>query len=293
MSSLPSGRRVILVLQGGLGNQLFQLCAGELIRKKTGYAVSYDCDLGFRHDSFGQRFELAHLIPLEHRSAPPPGNGLWRTVFQERLSVTVEQNLMWRRGISSIPLEMTMRMVRWWPASEVVCRSCFQLLGYLDPETVERARTIMGLRHAASPADEVAVHFRRGRHRNQKGDEVPDLCGTILSVDYYREALRRVRAELGLNRFRIFSDTGEIPANVFDPGDTVVLDRPTPQETPSDTLVKMARHRTFIIANSTFSWWAAYLSTAAKKRVYAPKIWQFNDWAPSQKGIFPDEWNRI
>ena len=64
------GRRVVVILQGGIGNQLFQFCAGETIRKRTGCEVDFDCELGFRGDACGRRFELAHLIPGERRASP-------------------------------------------------------------------------------------------------------------------------------------------------------------------------------------------------------------------------------
>jgi hypothetical protein len=293
VSSLPSGRRVILVLHGGLGNQLFQFCAGEAIHKRTRCPVFYDCELAFRHDFFGRRFELAHLIPPEQRAPPHPGNGRWRTVCQERFGLVVEKTLIQRRGICSIPLQTMLRMVRWWPRSEVVCRSYFQSLEYLDPESVDRIRSALGLHRSPSTGSEVAVHFRVARDRNSAGNKMRRLFGTVLGMDYYRNALRKVRAELGPVNFRVFSDSQAIPENVFDPGDTVLLDQPHQNETPSDALCRMAGYRHFVIANSTFSWWGPYLCNAAEKRVYAPKTWRFNHWAPGQEGIFPDEWDQV
>jgi hypothetical protein len=217
---------------------------------------------------------------------------MWRTSVQERLAVAVERKLMWRLGISSLPLKATLRMVHWWPASEVVCRSCFQLLEYLDRETVERIRSVM-FPHPQRQTSQVAVHFRLARDRNRAGEKVREFSGTVLGMDYYRQALGEVRAELGPVCFSVFSDSGAIPENVFEPGDRVLLDQPLQSESPWDTLSRMARCGHFVIANSTFSWWAAYLSRAAEKRVYAPKNWRFNHGAPAQKGIFPDEWIRL
>ena len=292
MTALRPGRHVVVVLQGGIGNQLFQLCAGAAIQKRTGYPVFYDCDLGFRNDPSGRQFELAHLIPSEQRADPIPPGRMWRNPLLERLAVTVEHGLMFRRGKSSLPLPLTEGLVRWWPTSEVVCRSCFQLLDYVDSETVERIRDAMNVRTGAA-STEVAVHFRLSRELNRHGETMREHAGTVLGMDFYRKALRRVRAEIEGAYFRVFSDSGLIPENVFQPEDIVLLDHPLQGEPPSHTLGRMARCGHLVIANSTFSWWAAYLASGEGKRVYAPQDWRFNNRAPAQQGIFPGSWHRI
>jgi hypothetical protein len=291
VSTRPSGKRVIVVLQGGIGNQLFQLCAGEAILKKTGRPVFYDCELGFRGDSFGRQFELEHLVPAGRRTASPSGTGMWRTSLQERLEVTLEQAIMFKRGICSLPLKATMAMVGWWPASEVVFRSSFQSLEYVETEIVDRIRKAIHV-GASEGTHEVAVHFRLTRDQNRDGRTVSEYSETVLGLGYYREALRKVRGALGPVCFRVFCDTGSIPENVFAPEDTVVLDRPFQNESARLTLGRMARCSHFVIANSTFSWWAAYLGRVEGKLVYAPKEWRFSRRAAIQRGIFPAEWRR-
>ncbi len=292
MNGGGGGRRVVVILQGGIGNQLFQLCAGETIRKRTGCDVAFDCELGFRNDASGRRFELASLIPAERRARPAAAGGRWRNALQERLAVTVEQRLLFRRGICSLPMGAALGMVRWWPGPEVVCRSCFQLLEYVDGDTVGRIRVAMGP-GAAGGAGEVAVHLRQARDLDRNGEKMPEHAGTVLGMGYYRRALAAVRAEVPGARFRVFSDSGRIPENLFEDGDKVVVDEPKPGEAPARVLSRMAGCGHFVIANSTFSWWAAYLGEAAGKRVYAPREWLFHRQAPAQRGIFPADWHRL
>lgn len=284
-------RRVVVVLQGGLGNQLFQWCGGETIRKITGYPVLYDCELTFRRDIWGRHFELGRLIPAERRAPQQPGDGPWRSLL-ERAGGAFESNVMWRLGISALPLPAVVKIARWWPGSEVVCRSHFQLLDYLDAGTVGRIREAMNLTEENQSSD-VAVHFRLLRDTHASGARAPEHNDTILPLDYYRACLRRVRAQFGAVRYRVFSDDGAIPENVFERGDQVVLDPPEHPGGAWDTLARMAACRHFIVANSTFSWWGAFLGRSQDKRVYAPEKWLFLAAAPSQKGIFPEDWLRI
>ena len=79
---------------------------------------------------------------------------------------------------------------------------------------------------------EVAVHFRLARDLDRTGEKMPEHAGTVLGMGYYREALRKVRAEFGRVCFRVFSDSGGIPENVFEPGDTVLLDQPLQANRP-------------------------------------------------------------
>jgi len=281
------GRRVIVVLQGGLGNQLFQFCAGETIERDTGCPVLYDPDSGFREDPHGRHFELERLIPVERLAGDcSRGNRLL-----ERMEGAAEHHLLRRLGISSLPRGAVLRIVKWWPASNVICRSHFQLLEYLSPETTGRIRDAMRL--CGEPSNEVAVHFRLLRDRDAHGRPARDHSNTVLPLDYYRRCLHLVRRDCGAIRFRAFSDRGVIPPGVFEAGDEVLPDDPRSSAGAWDTLAAMARCRHFITANSTFSWWAAFLGRSPDKRVYAPKHWMFASGARPQRGIFPEGWQLV
>jgi len=163
---------------------------------------------------------------------------------------------------------------------------------YVDPETVERIRDALDI-PPGNLSTEVAVHFRHARDLDRHGETLGDDAGTVLALDYYRRALREVRAAFGGTRFRVFSASGVIPDGVFEARDKVLLDEPLQDAPPSLTLSRMARCGHFVIANSTFGWWAAYLGVAKGKRIYVPRDWRFNKRAPAQRGIFPDGWRRI
>jgi hypothetical protein len=285
-------RRVIVVLQGGLGNQLFQLCAGETIRIRTGHSVCYECELMFRNEPYGRQFELQNMIPPEQRASVRSGRWVWPSLLFAKMQAVAEKHLMCRVGISSLPLSAALRIVNWWPGSEVVCRSHFQSLEFIDSACVERIRETMRL-PPENRNSEVLVHFRQSRDLYASGAVAPDHANTVLGLDYYRECLRLVRERYGAVRFRVFSDQGAIPDGVFLPSDEVVLDCPRQLERAWDTLARMAACRHFIVANSTFSWWAAFLGRSPDKQIYAPGEWMFNQLAPPQRGIFPEGWRRV
>jgi len=120
------------------------------------------------------------------------------------------------------------------------------------------------IREAACP---VAVHVRRGDFSDTP--ENAALRGP-LGVEYYRRARDVITSALPDATFFLFSDEpGTAMAELSDWTDLIPVNGTTAHQ--DFRLMAMCRH--FIIANSTFSWWAAWLGKSPDKMVVAPRVW--------------------
>ncbi len=132
----------------------------------------------------------------------------------------------------------------------------------------------------------VALHFRRGDY-----SQVQSSLG-LLSRDYYKSAIAHFKAELLQSELWVFSDDIYLAKTLL--GD-IFKDQTKWIEPPSDTdpaesLVLMSYAKGLIIANSTFSWWAAATGNLEKK-VVAPIPWFKN--SPEPELLIPANWHRI
>ena len=131
-------------------------------------------------------------------------------------------------------------------------------------------------------SNSVSLHVRRGDYLNLKNIGV-------LDVDYYTKAVEYIIKNVENPTFYIFSDDLEWCKNSLGfLGDCIYVDR---TQTEIDDLKLMSSCRHNIIANSSFSWWGAWLNQNPKKNVIAPKGWFLND-PESSKVILPD-WVRF
>lgn len=131
------------------------------------------------------------------------------------------------------------------------------------------------LRHPRS----VAVHVRR---TDYAGNPNLDLCG----MDYYRSAIQRMRGSVAGARFHVFSDDPAWCRSRFHEDDCEVLDQ-APQNMPLADLHLMASASHHIIANSSFSWWAAWLGKKAGQKVLMPSAWFSDIRAPIEEKRIP------
>jgi len=92
---------------------------------------------------------------------------------------------------------------------------------------------------------------------------------TNLGMEYYGKAIRYFTDRLGRCDFLIFSDDIEWCKDNFLRGEFLFSD----DVSESDALQKMSLCGHNIIANSTFSWWGAYLNKNKDKQIIAPKNW--------------------
>lgn len=160
----------------------------------------------------------------------------------------------------------------------------------LEGETKRRVRDCL---ERIRGCESVSVHIRRGDYL-----EKDEIYGGICTEEYYREAFRRILKRFPQAVFFVFSNDEHwvrewIPGLCQDMNlekDRFITVEGTTEETGYLDLFLMSRCRNHIIANSSFSWWGAWLGENPDKMVLAPAVWVRNC---KQKDIYTDRMIRI
>jgi len=137
--------------------------------------------------------------------------------------------------------------------------------------------------------ESVSIHFRRGDYVT---DPITNKIHGTCSPDYYKKAVDDICKYTSAPHFFIFSNDPEWVKNNFSIQYPVTLVTVNSSDKPQWDLYLMSLCKHHIIANSTFSWWGAWLSTNTDKRIYTPKRWYNVDYI-NQKDTFPDSWIKI
>jgi hypothetical protein len=135
----------------------------------------------------------------------------------------------------------------------------------------------------------VAMHIRGGDYVRDR--ETANFHG-VLPINYYIKAIEIIKSKLNDPFFYIFSDDLEY-ANVILEKLRIKCYLVSQFKLPDyEELVLMSKFKCFIIANSSFSWWGAWLSNFPDKIVIAPRIW-FNNKKMRNINIAPESWIKI
>lgn len=235
-------------LSGGLGNQLFQVATARAYARRTGRTLKLPRRVsGDRRTSYRQAlFSTVPTLGLleAHRS---------RALYAEPA--------------------FSYRQIPEFGAARVELRGYFQSASYFERSDVQRVLTpstslitaadalLHALRERAEGRPLVAVHVRRGDYLQK-----PDYH-VVLPARYYARAVASTAEDALL---ALFSD--DLPACRAE----AILDasRVVPVDQPADvSLLVMAGCDHHIIANSSLSWWGAYLAAPRAGRVLAPSQW--------------------
>lgn len=264
---------VIAIIKGGLGNQLFIYSAGRAFALRTGRVYYIDDRRGFTHDNYGRCYRLdrfpiaARKMPEEWRVAPTlkhlrhkavrAWNKMlprdWRTYLAQRWDLPAGQ-LTGRK-----PRRERVTLNGYWPDEAFFRDFAEQIRAELAPPAPKDERNLL-LGEELAGENTVFVHARRVRYP------------TLLSVEYYRKALAAIRERVEKPRFVVFSDDPAWIRENLDFGDDPVLwvDHNSDDELADLWLMTRCRHA--IIANSSFSWWGAWLGgdPAGGRIIYSP-----------------------
>jgi hypothetical protein len=145
----------------------------------------------------------------------------------------------------------------------------------------------------------ISMHFRLGDYK-----KLPEHY-ILLNTDYYKTALNSLFESDPTNKsskktvlyFCEDQDLEDVEGIITElklefPG-SIVFCRPDPELEDWEQLILMSLCRHNIIANSTFSWWGAYLNTSREKKVIYPSMWFGPKIKHGLQDLFPLDWIKI
>lgn len=138
-------------------------------------------------------------------------------------------------------------------------------------------------------ANSVSIHIRRGDYETDpKSQSVHGACST----EYYQNAVEYIAKQITDPHFYIFSDDPKwFNQNCHVQYPVTNVNHNTAEKSFEDLrLMSLCKHN--IIANSSYSWWGAWLNNNKNKIVIAPKKW-FNDPTKDTKDLIPESWVKI
>ena len=291
---------IISNLIGGLGNQMFQYAVGRACSLRLNTSLRLDIS-SFANYGLHQGFELQRIF-----SGP--------VVVANELDVRSILGWQFPSGIRRLVLRKSMAKFRreefvaephfhYWSGIRNISSDCY-FLGYWQSEKyffdmaaqirkdfsfrLPLASKNAELVDKISQVNAVSLHIRRGDYANNpRTTATHGLC----SLDYYRASIQYVAERVQQSHFFIFSDDLAWVKNNFKiefPHDYV--DWNQGEESYNDMrLMSMCKHH--IIANSSFSWWGAWLNPCANKIVVAPRNWFVK--MTDVSDLLPQEWVKL
>lgn len=263
----------IVPLRGGFGNQLFCWAYGRALAE-SGHHVFFD-----RSESLGRGYALSGLIP---GSSLIELDSRLRRVLMSRVAAAIPGVVVFKERQDAAPLiptnhgALTFHWGYWqsleyfYPIAELLRNELRQWLGAVDPD----------------PEPYCAIHVRRGDYVTDAG--AARTLGA-LPLDYYERSLH-IMKERGLTEFRVYTDDQRWAVrNVLPLCDGVSM---SASATALEDFRGIISGSAVILANSSFSWWAAFVGERENRPIIAPRKW-FSDVRLSDTSITPRGWQRV
>lgn len=279
-------------LQGGMGNQMFQYALGRVLSLKYSTPLVLDTDLlGVRlYKGFTVREYELDLFDITARLLPRHSSWIakWcyfiRKFFEKVYHHKgVEKGFAFDPSVLELPDGVTLdgywQSYKYFEHIADIIKKDFTLRKPL-PSHIQKLREKIQSEHS------VCLHVRRG-------DYIGNPLHDTTTMEYYRQAIVVLVEKVDIEHIYVFSDdiawcrehlTFSYPVTFV--GEEYSGERASGHF----SLMRACAH--FIIANSTFSWWTAWLGERAEKIVIAPKQW-FGDKSIDTTDLIPGEWIRV
>ncbi|NVJ88626.1 MAG: alpha-1,2-fucosyltransferase [Flavobacteriaceae bacterium] len=250
---------IIVRILGGLGNQMFQYAYARAL-SLNGYNVQLDISKFKKYKLHGG-YQL-DKYKIESTSA----NSF--TIFLGKIGVKPakkEKSLLFNKDFKSLKgneyVKGYFQTEKYFKEIRETLLSEFVIKQKLSSKTKKIEQQILALKNTCS------LHIRRGDYiSDEKANKVHGTC----DLDYYDRAIKIINKKYSEITFFIFSDDISWTQENLKVEKAVFVDV---KSIPHEDLYLMSLCKHNITANSSFSWWGAWLNKNEHKTVIAPKKW--------------------
>ena len=279
---------IIIKIKGGLGNQLFQYAVGRALAIHHRLPLKLDLTIfktyklhRYLLDQFAIQADIAtedEIIKLKGRNnvlfsaLRKAGLVKRKSYLKEKRSSYFDASVFKKDDVyldGYWQNELYFSDIREELLRDLTSISSMSDLGVVYMEGIKKSNS-------------VSLHVRRGNYLNLKNFNV-------LDINYYMKAVEYIRKNVEKPTFYIFSDDLEWCKNSLGFLDNCIFVDSTKTEIDDLELMSYCKHN--IIANSSFSWWGAWLNQNCKKTVIAPKGWLLND--PGSSNVILSDWVKM
>ena len=267
---------IVIRLSGGLGNQLFQYAAGASLGQKLGKQVSVDLCLLKRN--WQRPYFLESIV------------GGIKIVKSDGISRDVDTVIVSEENYRDV-------------YDNGRCEYNYYLNGYFQSERYfaehsEYIKNIYRMHESSERSykdNAVAVHVRKGDY--VKNNKTASVYGGVCNAEYYRQAMELAYKLHGDIMYDIYTDDHEWVMKSIPMSENIriVGERKSAPKLIYNAYVLRNLYRVFrnkhasgdvadfnsmrgysayIISNSTYGWWASWLSNAKRKTIITPRIWK-------------------
>lgn len=289
---------VIAQINGGLGNQLFQFSAAKalslyhnvplLLEVSSFYReelpeleVPRELDLyhfnGVKETIISPE-ELMNLMPLNKKSIIPK-----KLIPAHKKKIYIEPHFHFDKNFfkarKNVLLKGGWQSEKYFNRYNEIIRETFQL----KHEFIQR---VLPKSVKFRKQNSIAVHIRRGDYLRKK--IILEWHG-VMDADYYKRAFEILKSKLDNFQVYYFTDDPLWVKSELGPMINGEIISGVISQTHFEDLYLMSQCRHNIIANSSFSWWGAWLNDNPEKIVIAPKKW-FNKGPKDTYDLYPEGW---
>lgn len=293
---------ICVQLIGGLGNQMFQYACGRALAAKHQTDILLDgtiINVKIPRQNYTVRYYELDIFPIRAKLASENQLSKFRPSLFYKItrkfrklgglpikinpSYLVEEQLSYNETINKASSNCCItgywQSERYFKTIEQIIRQEFTFQLPLDNKNEEIANRV-------GSTNSVSIHIRRGDYVTS--------AHALCSLAYYQNAIEYFGQQIVEPVFYIFSDDPEwVNANLIIKFPTeIVMGNIGKQSYVDMQLMSLCRHN--IIANSSFSWWGAWLNSNPDKIVVAPKQWFTDDGMNAQTAdLTPEAWIRL